>query len=220
LRAVSDLFPNDSVNVLTQATNAALAHVQPLLMQRQHDGFVRRCHGDLHLIAVGGLSGTGKSLLARSLAADAAPAPGAVVLRSDVERKALFGAAETERLPQTAYTPEATETVYASLAQKARRVIGAGHSAIVDAVFARAGERTMIAGAAGRAAFHGLFLTADLAVRIARVGGREGDASDADAAVARTQESYDLGTMDWTNVDASGMPEDARRKAKEALKGP
>ena len=46
------------------------------------------------LLAVGGLSGTGKSLLARAIAADILPEPGAVVLRSDVERKAMFGIAE------------------------------------------------------------------------------------------------------------------------------
>ena len=74
------------------------------------------------LVAVGGLSGSGKSLLARALAADIAPAPGAVVLRSDVERKALFGIAETGRLPETAYSRDVTAQVYAALAGKARRV--------------------------------------------------------------------------------------------------
>jgi hypothetical protein len=174
--------------------------------------------GKPQLIAVGGLSGTGKSLLARSLAAGIAPPPGAVVLRSDIERKALFGAAETERLPQTAYTPEATEKVYASLAFKAKRVIATGHSAIVDAVFARDGERDVIADAADGIGFHGLFLTADLTVRVARVGGRTGDASDADASVARRQEGYDVGEMKWSEVDASGTPEETLRKAKAALK--
>jgi len=43
---------------------------------------------------------------------------------------------ETERLPAAAYTPEVTAQVYAALAAKARRVLAAGHSAIVDAVFA------------------------------------------------------------------------------------
>jgi aminoglycoside phosphotransferase family enzyme len=38
------------------------------------------------LIAIGGFSGTGKSALARMLAFDIAPIPGAVVLRSDIER--------------------------------------------------------------------------------------------------------------------------------------
>jgi hypothetical protein len=39
-------------------------------------------------IAVGGLSGTGKTQLARALAPFLEPMPGAVILRSDVERKA------------------------------------------------------------------------------------------------------------------------------------
>jgi hypothetical protein len=169
------------------------------------------------LLAVGGLSGTGKSVLARALAAEIPPAPGAVVLRSDVERKTLFGADEVDRLVETAYAPEVTSKVYAALIDKARRVVAAGHSAIVDAVFADAGERAAIAQAARGATFHGLFLTADLNVRLSRVGGRKSDASDADATVARKQEQYDLGTMDWTPVDASGSPQQTLRRAKAAL---
>ena len=58
----------------------------------------------------------------------------------------MFGVAETERLPRAAYAPEDdAKRVYAALADKARRVIAAGHSAIVDAVFARADERAQIA---------------------------------------------------------------------------
>src|SRR5262249_43347117 len=93
------------------------------------------------LLAVGGLSRTGKSVLARGLAADIAPLPGAVLLRSDVERKLLFGIAETKRLPAEGYSAEATANVYRSLCTKAERIIAAGHGAIVDAVFARQGER-------------------------------------------------------------------------------
>lgn len=170
-----------------------------------------------HLVAIGGLSGTGKSLLARALAPAILPSPGAVVLRSDVERKALFGVAEGERLPETGYAREVTARVYAMLGDKARRVIAAGHSAIVDAVFAQAGERAAIAQAAGNAPFHGLFLTADLETRLSRVGGRHGDASDADAKVVRAQEDYDLGFMDWGIVDASGMPEETLRRLKQLL---
>ena len=169
------------------------------------------------LIAIGGLSGTGKSLLARALAADILPEPGAVHLRSDVERKALFGVAETDRLPPDAYTLETTAKVYAAIERKARRVIAAGHSAVVDAVFAQAGERKAIEQTADGAAFHGLFLTADLATRISRVGTRKGDASDADAAVARAQENYDLGAVGWRKVDASGAPDETLRRARAAL---
>jgi aminoglycoside phosphotransferase family enzyme/predicted kinase len=197
------------------------ARQDPALAQSARDYFVLA--GKLllppapMLIAVGGLSGTGKSLLARSLAADILPAPGAVWLRSDVERKALFGVAETDKLPQAAYTREVTARVYASLAAKARRVLAAGHSAIVDAVFADAQERAEIEQAAGGAAFHGLFLTAGLTVRVARVGTRSGDASDADAEVAHAQEQYDLAGVAWHKVDASGTPEETLARAKAAL---
>ena len=51
-------------------------------------------------IAVGGLSGSGKSRLARTLAPRVAPMPGAVIVRSDVERTMLFGVGETENCPK------------------------------------------------------------------------------------------------------------------------
>ncbi|MGE4166650.1 MAG: AAA family ATPase, partial [Xanthobacteraceae bacterium] len=96
------------------------------------------------LVAVGGLSGTGKSMLAEELASHILPEPGAVVIRSDVERKAMFGIAETDRLPASAYTSEVTEKVYRRIAALASRALGAGHSVIADAVFARADERAAI----------------------------------------------------------------------------
>ena len=171
------------------------------------------------LIAVGGLSGTGKSLLARGLAPRIPPVPGAVLLRSDVERKRLFGVGENERLPPDAYTPEVSAKIYAALGNKARAATAAGHSAIVDAVFAAPQERQALTELAQRAGvpFEGLFLTADLAVRAQRVGGRTGDASDADAKVVAQQEDYDLGTLDWTAVDANGTPDETLRRAVAAL---
>jgi uncharacterized protein len=171
------------------------------------------------LIAVGGLSGTGKSRLARTLAPAIGPMPGAVVLRSDVERKALFGVGETEQLPAIAYNAETTGRVYAALADKARRILGAGHAAIVDAVFAAPDERAAMAQAAKSAnlALHGLFLTADLETRLKRVGGRAGDASDADRAVALAQERYETGPLEWPRVDASGSAETTLSRAKATL---
>jgi hypothetical protein len=170
-------------------------------------------------LAVGGLSGTGKSVLARMLAPLIAPMPGAVIVRSDLERKALFGAVETDKLPEPAYAPAVTERVYAIASEKARRILAAGHSAIIDAVFARPEERSAAAAAAKAAGnpFDGLFLTAGLETRITRVGGRAGDASDADPTVVRAQENYDLGEMEWTKIDASDSPEQTLARAQQAL---
>lgn len=169
------------------------------------------------LIAIGGLSGTGKSLLARALAPEILPMPGAVMLRSDVERKALFRAAETTRLPGAAYKENVTAKVYGALAAKARRAIAAGHSVIVDAVFARPAERAEIAKAADSSSFTGLFLIADLRTRLARVGGRSGDASDADATVVQKQEQFDPGGIIWAKIDASGTPEETLIRARVTL---
>ena len=133
------------------------------------------------LVAVGGLSGTGKSVLARALAPSLLPQPGAVVLRSDVLRKQLFKVNETDRLPESAYGAEISEQIYEILVQRAVRVLSQGHSVVVDAVFAREEERNAVRDAARRlnVRFTGLFLVADLATRLRRVGRREKDASDA-----------------------------------------
>ncbi len=171
------------------------------------------------LVAVGGLSGTGKTALAQALAPRLAPVPGALVLRSDVVRKALFGVAETERLPAEAYEPAATARVYARLAELAGRATTAGHSVVVDAVFAGPEEREAIAAVARATgvSFAGLFLTTDLATRVARVSARAADASDADAAVARRQEDYVLGDLTWASIDASGTPADTLARAQAAM---
>ena len=168
------------------------------------------------LVAVGGLSGTGKSVLARDLAPYVMPLPGAVVLRSDVLRKQQFQVAETDRLPESAYQPEMTEKIYELLVQRALRILSQGHSVVVDAVFAREAERAAVREAARRLniRFAGFFLRTDLATRLNRLGRREGDASDATAAIAGLQEKYDIGTVDWTVIDASGTPELTLRRCQ------
>jgi uncharacterized protein len=161
------------------------------------------------LVAIGGLSGTGKSVLARALAPAIEPLPGAVVLRSDIVRKQRFQAGETHRLPASAYQPEVTKQVYEVLARRAGQILSQGHSVVVDAVFARQSERTAIRDVARalNIPFSGLFLVADIATKMRRVGQRKGDASDATPKIAQMQERYDVGTVDWALIDASGTPE-------------
>ena len=171
------------------------------------------------LVAVGGLSGTGKSVLARALAPSVMPQPGAVVLRSDVLRKQLFNVNETDRLPENAYRPEVTRQVYEILVQRAHRVLSQGHSAVVDAVFAHEAERNAVRDAARRLSirFAGLFLTADLATRLSRIGHRERDASDATPDIAGLQEKYNIGAVDWAIVDASGTPERTLKQCESRI---
>jgi hypothetical protein len=86
-------------------------------------------------------------------------------------------------------------------------------------VFAREAERAAIRDAAGRAkvGFAGLFLQADLATRQGRIRDRFADASDATPEVAGVQESYNIGTVDWTIIDASGTPEATLRHCKTRM---
>jgi len=129
---------------------------------------------------VGGLSGTGKSTLAAALAPGFGPAPGAVNLRSDLERKRLFAVAETFRLPAQSYTPQASAQVYATLMRKARAVLSAGQSVIADAVYAAPEERAAIEAAAAElgVGFQGFWLSAAEETLVARVERRRGDGSE------------------------------------------
>jgi predicted kinase len=101
------------------------------------------------------------------------------------------------------------------LSSTARRVLAQGCSVVLDAAYLQETERVEIAyrAAAQGARFVGLFLTADLATRLARIEQREGDASDATRDVALKQETFTIGAVDWHIIDASGTPEQSLRKA-------
>jgi predicted kinase len=142
-----------------------------------------------------------------------------VVLRTDVLRKQHFQVSETDRLPASAYRPEVTEQIYATLVQRAGRVLSQGCSAVVDAVFADASERAAIGDAARKlnVGFAGLFLVADRATRLNRVGHRQHDASDATPEIAGLQEDYDIGAIDWTIIDAMGTPEQTLKNCQAKI---
>jgi uncharacterized protein len=158
------------------------------------------------LVAVGGLSGAGKSALAGSLAPLLGRAPGALWLRSDLERKAMFQVEETDRLPVSGYAREPTRDVYRRLIDKGRVALRAGQAVVLDATFATASERRAAAGAAAEVgvAFTGLFLDAPLATRLKRVASRRADASDADADVVRRQTAEPLSERGWASLAAAG----------------
>ena len=139
------------------------------------------------LIAIGGLSGTGKSTLAAALAPAFSPAPGARVIRSDVVRKTLSGVAPETRLPASAYRREVTERVYAELYGQARQTLAAGYTAIVDATFLSEKDRHEIEQIARSAGikFTGFWLEAPRTILEQRLKTRHNDASDADSQNSR-----------------------------------
>jgi uncharacterized protein len=168
------------------------------------------------LIAIGGLSGTGKTTLAYELAPDLGRAPGARVLRSDVLRKRLHGVAPETRLAPEAYAPECSHAVYRALCEEAAGALASGQAAIVDAVFLRPEERAAIAEVATDTGvpFLGLWLEAPPDILEARLEGRRGDASDATAEVMHSQRSLEAGRIEWLRIDAA--PQEPRQVLDDA----
>lgn len=172
------------------------------------------------LIALGGLSGTGKSTLARSLGGLVGSAPGARILRSDVLRKRAAGLKPEQSLPRSTYTPAAAQKSYTRLADAAARQLENGVSVIVDAAFAEAEQRQAIVQVADRAdaPFEGLWLRAGIETRLQRVRRRAHDASDADEAVARMQRDADLEDAGpWRTLVTNGAPEQVAADARGLL---
>ena len=123
------------------------------------------------VVCTGGLSGTGKTVLARALAPLLRAEPGSAGVSLRCRAQSALGVAETARLPPDAYRAEVSDKIYRILNDKAARVARAGHSVIVDAVFAKPHERAAIEAAAESGA-GGFSRTVSC--------GRSADASEAD----------------------------------------
>jgi hypothetical protein len=191
-RAAIRAYVDSAVTAVSGADNAparayqkaALAFLQP---------------APARLVAIGGLSGSGKTTLALKLAPEIGRAPGAVVVRTDVERKRQAGVTLEERMPAGSYSPEASARVYAASMARAERLLRAGHSVVLDAVFARPEERAAAEALARIVGvpFQGIWLDVPKDVAQQRVTDRKGDASDATASVVERQFGYDLGSIGW-----------------------
>ena len=167
------------------------------------------------LVAIGGLSGTGKSTLAAALS----PLLGARVLRSDVIRKRLFDVAPETRLPASAYTSQVSRRVYRTLCRKAADALAAGYSVIIDAVSLKPEERQSLLEVAATAGvpFVGLWLVAPNTTLDRRLRARLNDASDASPVVLAQQLQQDPGAMDWVRIDAGAGPKECLDAARRAL---
>lgn len=167
------------------------------------------------LVAIGGVSGTGKSTIAAMAAPHLGDTPGAIVIRTDIVRKTLWGAEELERLPPEAYEAQVTQRAYRTVAARAKAALGAGFFVIADAVFGSPQERAQIEAAASKcnARFCGIWLGAPSPLLERRLLDRRNDASDATAAVLRSQLGHIRPPDDWVHVDAGGDRADVLAKA-------
>lgn len=146
----------------------------------------------LRLDITHGLSGSGKTTVTHTLM----QIPGAIRLRSDVERKRLAGldaeAASGSQPGQGLYTEDATRRTYTQLARLAATLLDAGWPVIVDATFMSRWQRDLfreLAGAHG-VPFHILdfdVAEATLRTRIVKRGRSGRDASEAGLAVLHHQ---------------------------------
>ncbi len=140
------------------------------------------------LIITHGLSGSGKTSLTERLV----DLGGAIRLRSDIERKRLWGleaeARTGSRLGADLYQPAMTERTYARLQELARGILISGFPVIVDAAFLKRSQREIFSELAAECGvpFCILHLKAGettLRERITKRGREGGDASEANLEV-------------------------------------
>lgn len=157
------------------------------------------------LMAIGGLSGSGKTTVAEALAAKVGSPPGARIVESDRIRKAMHGVPPETRLPNKAYRPEVSERVYSEMAWRTALVLAEGGSVVADAVFDRPQDRDRIARVAQQrhVPFMGIWLDAAPDVLWHRVDSRRGGPSDATVDVLSRQLQRNVGEVGWHRLNAA-----------------
>jgi predicted kinase len=170
------------------------------------------------LVAMGGLSGSGKSRAARELAPYLG-APGGLVLRTDVIRKRLAGCKPWDKLDKDAYTQDSSHRTYEMMCRQAAEVLAHGYPVIADAVFSKSAERAAIKAVAEAAGvpFTGLWLEADPVIAEQRILMRRRNASDATPEVLKAQLAYDVGPLDWPRIDSSFAKDRTDRACRAAV---
>ncbi len=174
------------VAAIRASQSAGRDRIQPLQACRAHLELGLRCLSERRAVQIitHGLPGSGKTTFAQY----AIEQLGAVRIRSDVERKRMFGLSPLEgsrTLDVDIYSREATTRTYARLLTLARAVLAAGYPVVVDAAFLRRDEREQFRALARETASPFVIATlhADKMTLRARLRQRNHDASEADVKV-------------------------------------
>ncbi|MGO4835160.1 AAA family ATPase, partial [Rhizobiaceae sp. 2RAB30] len=157
-----------------------------------------------------GKSGSGKTTIAETVARLVGAPPGARIVESDRIRKAMHGVSAETRLPDKAYRPEVSETVYREMAWRAELILAQGGCVVADATFEKKKNRDLIGDVAGRLAapFVGAWLEADPALLWRRVNERQDGPSDATVDVLSRQLDRAAVDIEWHRFDASPSPQE------------
>lgn len=173
------------------------------------------------LVACGGLSGSGKSRIARELGVFFDPSPGAVILRDDIIKKQMMGLAPTQTLDKQYDTPAFEEVVYDVLRQQARTALSVGSCVILDALFYNPAERQAAENLAQseHVPFIGLWMDAPVTTREERIKTRLRNPSDVkEREELDRQLNLDTGIITWAKIMTDGPRDKTLQKALTVLK--
>jgi len=171
------------------------------------------------LIITHGYSGSGKSTMAAQLAEKI----GAFQIRSDIERKRLFG---YRALVQTGsgiddglYTKEVSLKTYQHLKELAKAVLDAGFPVIIDAAFLKTGQREPFRQLAADCGvpFHIIAFQASDRELCKRIKQRQNDASEATVAVLRHQQQSAQPLSEQEQSDAIAVNTETDNAAETLL---
>jgi aminoglycoside phosphotransferase family enzyme/gluconate kinase len=201
---------------ITPSARAAL-----LKACRSYLALCRRCLAPRQaaLIITHGLPGSGKTTFSQYLLEHT----GAIRIRSDVERKRLFGLCSGESSRERhgdIYTEEATRRTYDRLCESARELLQAGQIVIVDAAFLKREERERFRTLAQEMGvpFAIAALHAPEATLTQRIRQRSNDASEADVAVLerlrQVGQPLSRGELKWSASFTTEQAPDSRSNAR------
>ena len=192
-----------------RACQASIGEAEKTQAEKDLLGYLRLAQSYIQpsrpvLIIAHGMSATGKTTLTQPLLEKLA----AIRIRSDVERKRLFGLqAEQAAYAETGagiYTGDATQRTYMKLVELAGHVIDAGYPVIIDATCQNYEQRELFQSLASvkRVPYVILEFTASVETLRERIVNREKGASDADLVVLEHQITHWQALRDEEQIHA------------------